>query len=1065
MGKLIRNLACCVSIATLIGAALLGHQAGAAEPSTPTGTLRSVDDSGVTKPGRAMYLVRLREPSASSYAGGRSGLAATRPEPGTRLDRRDSNVASYVAYLERTHEDLLTEIGAPDSKVYSFGYALNGFAALLTAAQASRLAQRDDVERVWLDKDQKVRTNNSSVFLGLLDPDEGLRASRGLSGEGIVVGVIDSGIATDHPSLSEMQEDLPSSRCSGDWATSTFLGRWLCGALLGDPPAVDVYDPPADFAGACQTGDGFGPEQCTDKIVGARYYIDGFLSRHTLDDGEFVSPKDADGHGTHIATIIAGNPVSATLFGTRVARISGIAPRAHIAVYKACWLRPGELRATCTTADLARAIDDAVADGVDLINYSVGSLETELTDPDDLALLNAFDAGVLSVVAAGNDGPGLASIGSPSSAPWVLTAAAATQSGTGFEEAIEITAPADVAGLIAMREATFTRALREGAIEETELVLVDDGVETVASGSATGTVRDACDPLVNDADVSGRIALIQRGNCDFDLKFEHAETAGALAAIVYNNTGGPFPMNGTDKASIPGVMIGLADGQALVDRLTNDEVVTATLAKGTFLERQFDGLEIAAFSSRGPSLSDENFLKPDVTAPGVDILAGHTRDAANGLRGEDFQYLSGTSMSAPETVGVAALLLEANPDWSPATLKSALMTTAFQDVVGGDPNFFAHPFEMGAGHIDGNRAVNPGLVYDSDFLDYAAYLCGLETSPFPDFDCGVLGGAGFSFAATDVNLPSFGVAELISGDVVSRRVTNIGPPATYTVAVEEPFGVNVFVEPPSLTLGTGETGEFDVFFETEDPDYDLWAFGRLEWWDGTHSVISPIAVAPVLLRAPEELRLSGTSGSAILPIDFGYDGVYDATVHGLNPPFYRVTDAFIEDDPTNSFSFRDGNGVAQHYFTVAPDDLHLRIAMFDSETDGEDDLDIYLYYCEDGVNCVKIAESGSFTSQETIDLPFPLPGEYALLVHAFETDEIAGGPGANYSLHAWTYSTDDGRENLLYTIPSEVAVGDRFDLDVEWGELDAGVRYFGAIQHYTDTSGPAYDVTLISVAP
>ncbi|MBT8442979.1 MAG: S8 family serine peptidase, partial [Gammaproteobacteria bacterium] len=648
-----RKLVAGLSSIVLILSVVAGQALHAAEPATPAGPLRSTDDTGVTKPGQAIYLVRLREPSASSYAGGRNGLAATRPAPGTRLDRRNADVASYVAWLELSHEQLLAEIGAPGSKVYSFGYALNGFAARLSAAEASRLAQHEAVERVWLDKDHKLRTNNSSLFLGLLDQNEGLRASRGLSGEGIVVGVIDSGIATDHPSLQETAEDLPSDRCSSDWAMNSFLGRWLCGSLFGDPPEVDVYDPPVDFAGTCQTGEGFGPEQCTDKVVGARYYVDGFLSRHTLDDGEFISPKDADGHGTHIATIVAGNPVSATLYGTRIARISGIAPRAQIAVYKACWLKPGELRATCTTADLARAIDDAVADGVDIINYSVGSLETELTDPDDLALLNAFDAGVLSVVAAGNDGPGLASIGSPSSAPWVLTTAASTQSGTGFEEAIEITAPAAAAGLIAMREATFTRALRDGAIEETELVLVDDGVETLAQGSATGTVRDACDPLVNDADVGGRIALIQRGNCDFDVKLGYAEDAGAVAAIVFNNTGGPFPMNGAEAAAIPGVMIGVADGQDLVDRLTNDEVVTAALAKGTFLERQFDGLEIASFSSRGPSLSDENFLKPDVTAPGVDILAGHTRDAANSLRGEDFQYLSGTSMSAPETAGVA----------------------------------------------------------------------------------------------------------------------------------------------------------------------------------------------------------------------------------------------------------------------------------------------------------------------------------------------------------------------------------------------------------------------------
>ena len=1060
----------CTKPALLTGAALIilwlaatGDVVVAAEPLEPAGALRSTDDAGVDKPARAVYLVRLRAAPAAAYTGGRAGLAATRPAPGTRLDRRDANVASYVAWLEQSHERLLADVGAAGSKIYSFGYALNGFAATLTAAQATLLSRHEEVERVWLDRDHKIRTNNSSVFLGLLDQDNGLRAHHELSGEGVVVGVIDSGIATSHPSLSDVEYNVPRL-CAGDWAQESLLGRWLCGNWLDDPPTTDLYDPPADFAGICQTGDGFGPEQCNDKVVGARYYIDGFLARHTLDEDEFLSPKDADGHGTHIATIIAGNPVSATLFGTRVARVSGIAPRAHIAVYKACWLKPGELRATCATADLARAIDDAVADGVDLINYSVGSLETDLTAPDDMALLNALDAGVLSIIAAGNDGPNQGTIGSPSSAPWVLTVAASTQAGTGFEEAIEVVAPSDAAGRLAMREATFTVELRENPIEETPVTLVDDGVDTVGTG-ATGTVRDACDPLVNAADVGGTIALIQRGNCEFDVKLEHAAGAGAVAAIVYNNNGGPFPMNGSTAVSIPAVMIGLADGQALADRLSSGEAVTARLAKGIFLERDLGGLQMSEFSSRGPGLSDGSFLKPDVTAPGVDILAGHTRDSANGLRGEDFQYLSGTSMSAPEAAGVAALLLEAHPDWSPAALKSALMTTAFQDVVGGNPEFFAHPFEMGAGHVDGNRALEPGLVYDSDFLDYAAYLCGIEASPFPDFDCGVLASAGFSFAAHDVNLPSIGMAELISGDAVARRVTNVGPPGTYTVAVEEPFGVAVYVEPRELRLGTGETGEFEVGFETIDPDYDKWVFGRLEWWDGEHSVMSHIGVAPVLLRAPEELELSGAEGSAVLPIDFGYDGVYDATVHGLNPPFMSVVDAFIDDDPTNNFSFRNGNGVAQHHFIVAENDLHLRIAMFDEETDGEDDLDLYLYYCADGTTCEKLEESGGFTSEEVIDVPFPLPGRYALLVHGYETDASAGGPGAVYSLHAWAYTADDSRGNLLYTIPTNVAVGERYDLDVAWSGLQAGVRYFGAIQHYTETTGAAYDVTLVSVAP
>jgi hypothetical protein len=343
-----------------------------------------------------------------------------------------------------------------------------------------------------------------------------------------------------------------------------------------------------------------------------------------------------------VATIVAGNSVDAWLLGTRVARVSGIAPRARVAIYKACWLKTGDAEPTCATSDLVRAIDDAVADGVDLINYSVGAVETELDAPDDLALLDALDAGVLTVVAAGNDGPSEATIGSPSSAPWVLTTAASTQQGEFFDSAIEITSPAALADEIVMREASFTPALtREGPIAA-RLVTADDGQ---GGGGAAGSTRDACQPLVNGAEIEGNVALVERGLCEFQVKIGHAEDAGAVAVVVYNDSGPPTIMNGdTGSVGIPAVMIGTADGQVLVDRIaadaqdgdeeTEEEQVRVRLARGIFATVPGNGDVLANFSSRGPSLSDANFVKPDVTAPGVDILAGHTPDVANGLRGE-----------------------------------------------------------------------------------------------------------------------------------------------------------------------------------------------------------------------------------------------------------------------------------------------------------------------------------------------------------------------------------------------------------------------------------------------
>ena len=438
------------------------------------------------KGGTAIYIVKLKDPGASAYKAASAGGGAMKPASGERLDRGSAAVEAYAKQLELSHDRMLAEIGAQNSKVYSFRYALNGFAAKLTAAQVSLLARNNAVERIWPDKERHLTTNNSSIFLGLENQSGGLRADLKLRGEGIVVGVIDSGIAPNHPSLSDVEKRVPTL-CQGGWAATSWLGLWLCGSYRRNPPTVSVYDPPVNFHGTCEVGDGFAPSDCNNKVVGARYYVDGFLFENELDPNEFRSPKDADGHGTHIATIVAGNQVDAYLFGTRVARVSGIAPRARIAVYKACWLKPGETRATCTTSDLTRAIDDAVADGVDIINYSIGSLETDLTSPDDVALLNALDAGVLTVVAAGNDGPNLDTIGTPSSAPWVLTVAASSQTGELYDTAIEITAPTDLAGKISAREASFTPQLTTEALEET-LVVADDGQAQLDNGG-TGSTR------------------------------------------------------------------------------------------------------------------------------------------------------------------------------------------------------------------------------------------------------------------------------------------------------------------------------------------------------------------------------------------------------------------------------------------------------------------------------------------------------------------------------------------------------------------------------------------------
>lgn len=1034
-----------------------------------TDPLRLAQPLGPVKGGSAVYIVKLRAPGAASLKGATPDYSASKPASPAERASRTAAADSYAKQVEQSHDRLLGALGAGSRKLYSYRYSVNGFAAELTAAEVSRLARSPEVERIWPDSDQYLRTNNSAIFLGLQDQDTGLRAARELRGENVVIGVIDSGIAPKHPSLRDSEERIPRA-CRSQWAESSWLGVWLCGGYRRNPPTERVYDPPEGFRGICQAGEGFEPDSCDNKVIGARYYLDGFLSRYELAPGEFRSPRDAEGHGTHIATIAAGNAVDASLLGTRVARVSGIAPRARIAVYKACWLRPNDVRATCATSDLVRAIDDAVADGVDLINYSLGNLETELDAPDDLALLDALDAGVLTVVAAGNDGPDLDTIGSPSSAPWVLTTAASSQSGEFFDDAIEVVSPEDLADIVVMREASFTPPLpRDEPIEE-QLVLVDDG--QAGTGNAGGTTRDACQPLINDDEIDGNVALVERGGCEFQVKIANAQNAGAVAVVVYSNVGAPIVMNGdSGSVDIPAVMIGNADGQILVDRLTadadddfDDEPVVVRLERGLFAAvGGGTGNVVADFSSRGPSRSDANFLKPDVTAPGVDILGGQTPSAANGLRGETYQYLSGTSQAAPEVVGAAALLKEAHPEWSPSALKSALMTSARVDLEREDGEA-ADGFDMGAGHIVPNSAVDPGLVYDSGFADHAAYLCGLPEPPFPANECAAHAAAGFSSKAVDLNLPSIASAALVSGDTVRRRVTNVGPPATFTAEVLAPPNLDLVVEPATLVLGTGQSAEFTVRFDDQGAERDAWIFGELAWSNATHRVASPIAVQPVTLRAPPEIYSSGEQGSATLPVAFGYTGPYGATVHGLRLPTLdangQVPRGFVDNDPTKNFSFRTDAGVAAHAITVPLNQLYLRVALFDELTDGADDLDIYLFYCPND-QCTEIAKSDGVTSDEEINVLQPQAGSYVVLVHGFATDEVAGGPGANYSLFTWSLGANDDAGNLQLTAPTTATNGENLDFGLAWSGLAPASRYLGAVSH--TTPGGFYGLTIVNL--
>lgn len=1014
------------------------------------GSLGAIRLAGTEDPNiRKVYIVQLARPSAADYhaaAQSASLKTAAAGAPRVRFDKASAAIQSYTAQLVAEQDKVLARAGTDAELIYRYQYGLNGFAAKLHPSQAHKLESMPEVLHVWEDEVRPLATNFSLDFLDLFDRDRGLRRASGFDGEDVIIGVIDSGIAPGHPALMDTREADRPRLCQGDWAENSLLGKWLCHRFKKREDTL-IFEPPENWNGICQTGERFELADCNNKLIGARYFIAGAQATGPIDADEIRSARDVDGHGTHTATTAAGNRVKASIFNTFIGRIEGIAPRARVAVYKACWLRPGDQRASCNTSDLANAIDAAVADGVDIINYSVGSSLLRVTAPDDLALMAATKAGVLAVVAAGNEGPNLGTIGSPAGSPWVITAAASSRNGQSSAEALEITLPQSIAGLYAVKEANFTPALAERGPIDGVLVLVDDNDDTLDDGSE-GTASDACEPLANSVDIANNIALIQRGGCAFDVKVSNAANAGAIAALVYNIAGDPIVMNGSAGLSdIPALMIGQADGNLILAELDAGNQVSVLMEKGLLLTRRETGNVMGSFSARGPGPMPD-ILKPDVSAPGINILAGFTPDTANAMPGEYYAYLSGTSMSTPHVAGVAALLLQAHPDWSPAAIKSALMTTAHQSLFASDGETPALPFDYGAGHIVPNDAVDPGLVYDVTGTEYDAYACGIESPAIAAVRCTELSAAGHSFAATDLNQPSIAIERLASERTITRRVTNVSDQSgTYVANVSAPAGIGVTVSPASITLPPGQSATFDITFSYESGPLDLWRFGSLTWSSDTHSVYSTIALRPISVTAPAEVTAFGASGSLSFPVEFGYTGAYTAGVHGLRLPL--VINGFVDNDPTKTFSFRADNGVTAHLIDVPANQAYLRFALFDTLTDGDDDLDLYVYHCPDNVNCVKLGESGEATSQEEFNVLLPAVGRYAVLIHGFDTDDVSGGPGASYSLLGWAFGLIDDQGNMTTSGPAFVNAGTTENITVDWSVSQSDTIYLGGVSHNT----------------
>lgn len=760
---------------------------------------------------RATFMVQLQAPPMATHAG----------DPAARR---------HAAFLDAQGRRTLERAGAADAPVlYRYRVAFPGFAARLTPAEAARLAGAPGVARVTPERTFRPAAvepaegggaapggleREGAGFLGL---PGGLWARLGgphRAGEGVVVGVLDTGVYPEHPSFA----DQPTAG----------------GRRNYDGPAYPP--PPGRWRGACQAGEEFPASACNHKLVGARFFVSGFGAGNVV-DAEFLSPRDANGHGSHVAATAVGNfGVSPSIAGNDfgIGMVSGIAPRAHLAVYKTCWDGRdgggGSVDDLCRESDSVAAVEAAVGDGVDVLNVSLGAGPSDVFGPFESALLSAAGAGIFVTGSAGNQGPAPGTVVAPADVPWA-TSVAASSLPRAFEATATVTG-AGSAGQVVVRGASVT-----GGLERAGFV---DAVAATAPGVEAARAEHCLSGALDPGVVAGAAVLCRRGLNERLEKGRAVREAGGVGMVLYNAAPGEgFP---ADPHPLPSVHVSLADGLAAKRLLAAGPAEVSITAPQAVAA---PGDVVASFSSRGPQEAVPDIPKPDLAGPGVGILAAATPTPSRPDRPrESFRLISGTSMSSAHVAGVAALLRQLDPARSPAALKSALMTTAHPTLRTEDA-IPAGPFEVGSGRLDPNRAADPGLILDVAVADYVRYLKGVEPQAVP--------GDVEPIAPSDLNLPAVSYAALTGAATTRRTFTSVDREAgTWRLRVEGLEGLGAVAVPEAFTVGPGQSQEVRLVFAWAGAPLDRYVFGALVLTNSRdgRALRLPVSIRPAGLEPP-----------------------------------------------------------------------------------------------------------------------------------------------------------------------------------------------------------------------
>ncbi|XVE94920.1 hypothetical protein REPUB_Repub02eG0051300 [Reevesia pubescens] len=701
----------------------------------------------------------------------------------------------YLATLASLSGNFRAKTNAtiPSKLIYSYNHVIQGFSASLTPAELEALKNAPGYVSSIRDRTVNVDTTHSFKFLGL-NSDTGAWPVSNF-GKDVIIGVIDTGV-------------------------------WPESKSFNDDGLTDV---PSKWKGECETGTQFNSSMCNKKLVGARSFNKGLIAHDPNITISMNSPRDTEGHGTHTSTTAAGTYVQdASYFGYAKGTARGMAPGARVAMYKALW------EEGAYTTDMIAAIDQAITDGVDVLSMSLGLDELELyEDPIAIATFAAIEKNIFVSTSAGNEGPDVVTL--HNGTPWVLTVAAGTMD-RDFGATLSLGSKVSVDG----------PALYLGNFSSSQFPIV---------------FMDACDKTNELKKIVDKIVVCQDPGEEDSLsdQFNNIQVAGNVAGVFITNSS-----NLDIQGSFPAIFLEQKDGDTVLDYIKSNTDPKASIEfRKTFLGTK-PSPTVTSYTSRGPSYSCPSVLKPDIMAPGDLVLAAWPPNVGVAFVNEDFVFsnfnlISGTSMACPHVSGIAALLKGAYPGWSPAAIRSALMTTSdtidntgspIKDI--GDNLRPASPLAMGAGHINPNKALDPGLVYDATVEDYVNLLCGLNFTAQQIKIITKSSSNNCSNPSLDLNYPSF-IAYFNDRDAkpntktvkeFQRTVTNVGEgSSTYKATVTPIKGVKVTVEPETLVfMAKNEKQNFKLSIEGPRQLDEAVKFGYLTWEDSgrKHIVRSPI---------------------------------------------------------------------------------------------------------------------------------------------------------------------------------------------------------------------------------